>query len=30
VVNEEIETRFIGRRVQIRCLDDAIVMEPLP
>ena len=30
VVNEEIEARFIGRRVQIRCLDDAIVMEPLP
>ena len=30
VVNEEIETRVIGRRVQVRCLDDAIVMEPLP
>jgi septum site-determining protein MinC len=30
VVNEEIEERFLGKRVQIRCQDDTIVMEPLP
>ncbi|MGH6945290.1 MAG: septum site-determining protein MinC [Geminicoccaceae bacterium] len=30
VVNEEIDGRFLGKRVQIRCLDDTIVMEPLP
>ena len=30
VVNEEIDPRFLGRRVQIRCLDDAIAMEHLP
>jgi septum site-determining protein MinC len=30
VVNEEIDERFLGKRVQIRCLDDTIVMEPLP
>ena len=30
VVNEEIEARFLGKRVQIRCENDAIVMERLP
>ena len=30
VVNEEIEPRFLGKRVQIRCLEDAIAMEHLP
>jgi septum site-determining protein MinC len=30
VVNEEIEPRFLGRRVQIRCVNDAIAMEHLP
>jgi septum site-determining protein MinC len=30
VVNEEIEPRFLGRRVQIRCVNDAITMEHLP
>jgi septum site-determining protein MinC len=30
VVNEEIDARFLGKRVQIRCQDDAIAMEHLP
>jgi septum site-determining protein MinC len=30
VVNEEIEARFLGKRVQIRCLDDEIAIEHLP
>ena len=30
VVNEEIEARFLGKRVQIRCVDEAIAMEHLP
>jgi septum site-determining protein MinC len=30
VVNEEIDPRFLGKRVQIRCLEDAIAMEHLP
>jgi len=30
VVNEEIDPRFLGKRVQIRCLKDAIAMEHLP
>ena len=30
VVNEEIEARYLGKRVQIRCENDAIVMERLP
>lgn len=30
VVNEEIEPRFLGKRIQIRCLEDAIAMEHLP
>jgi septum site-determining protein MinC len=30
LVNEDIDARFLGKRVQICCLDGAIVMEPLP
>jgi septum site-determining protein MinC len=30
VVNEEIDARFLGKRVQIRCVNDAIAMEYLP
>lgn len=30
VVNEEIDERFLGKRIQVRCRDDTIVMEPLP
>jgi septum site-determining protein MinC len=30
VVNEEIEARFLGKRVQIRCENDAIAIEHLP
>jgi septum site-determining protein MinC len=30
VVNEEIDARFLGKRVQIRCAQDAIAMEHLP
>ena len=30
VVSEEIEARYLGRRVQIRCVNDAIAMEHLP
>ena len=30
VVNEEIDARFLRQRVQIRCVNDAIVMEHLP
>lgn len=30
VVNEEIDARFLGKRVQIRCMNDAIAMERLP
>jgi septum site-determining protein MinC len=30
VVNEDIDARFLGKRVQIRWSDGAIVMEPLP
>lgn len=30
VVNEEIDARFLGKRVQIRCINDAIEMERLP
>jgi septum site-determining protein MinC len=30
LVNEDIDARFLGKRVQIRWLDGAIVMEPLP
>jgi septum site-determining protein MinC len=30
VVNEDIDARFLGKRVQIRWRDGAIVMEPLP
>ena len=27
LVNAEIDERWLGKRVQIRCVDDAIVME---
>jgi septum site-determining protein MinC len=30
LVNAEIDERWIGKRVQIRCVDEAIVMEALP
>ena len=30
LVNEEIDERFLGQRVQIRCMNETIVMEPLP
>lgn len=30
LVNAEIDERWLGKRVQIRCVDEAIVMEPLP
>jgi len=30
LVNAEIEERWLGQRVQIRCVDEAIVMEALP
>jgi septum site-determining protein MinC len=30
VVNEEIDARFLGKRVQIRCVNDALEMERLP
>ena len=30
LVNEEIDERFMGQRVQIRCMNETIVMEPLP
>jgi septum site-determining protein MinC len=30
LVNAEIEERWLGKRVQIRCVDEAIVMEELP
>src|SRR5919106_2324145 len=30
LVNEDIDARFLGKRVQIYSLDGAIVMEPLP
>jgi septum site-determining protein MinC len=30
VVNEEIDPRFLGKRVQVRCADGEIVMEHLP
>jgi septum site-determining protein MinC len=30
LVNAEIDERWLGKRVQIRCVDEAIVMEELP
>jgi septum site-determining protein MinC len=30
LVNAEVDERWLGKRVQIRCVDDAIVIEPLP
>jgi septum site-determining protein MinC len=30
LVNAEVDERWLGQRVQIRCVDEAIVMEPLP
>jgi septum site-determining protein MinC len=30
LVNAEIDERWLGKRVQIRCVDEAIVMEALP
>jgi septum site-determining protein MinC len=30
LVNEDIDARFLGKRVQIYALGGAIVMEPLP
>jgi septum site-determining protein MinC len=30
LVNAEIDDRWLGKRVQIRCVDEAIVMEALP
>ncbi len=30
LVNEEIEERYLGQRMQIRCQNETIVMEPLP
>ena len=30
LVNAEIDERWLGQRVQIRCVDEAIVMEALP
>ena len=30
VVNEEIDARFLSKRVQIRCVNDALEMERLP
>jgi septum site-determining protein MinC len=30
LVNAEIEERWLGKRVQIRCVDETIVMEALP
>lgn len=30
VVNEEIDARFLNKRVQIRCMNDALEMERLP
>ena len=30
LVNEDIDARFMGKRVQICCLGGALVMEPLP
>jgi septum site-determining protein MinC len=30
LVNDEIEERFLKQRVQVRCVDRALVIEPLP
>ncbi|MGH6917076.1 MAG: septum site-determining protein MinC, partial [Geminicoccaceae bacterium] len=30
LVNAEIDERWLGKRVQVRCVDEAIVMEALP